>query len=84
MNDAPRDQPDSAPQELVGLAAIFSFLLPRLGHVFIGAWLRAAVWFFGWIVVSQSGGGGMHPFVVALMFIAGLDALLYGRARESP
>ncbi|HEX6659004.1 MAG TPA: hypothetical protein VF065_13020 [Ilumatobacter sp.] len=47
-------------------------------------WLRAAVWFVGWLLVSQSGGGRVHPVVVVLMLIAGLDALLYGRSRESP
>jgi hypothetical protein len=72
----------SATWELVGLAAIFSFLVPGLGHLLIGAWLRAAVWWAGWIVVPAAGGGGVHPAVVALMLIAGLDALLYGR-RES-
>jgi hypothetical protein len=81
----PRDQrePDSAQQELVGLAAIFSFLVPGLGHLLIGAWLRGAVWLAGWLVVSAAGGGGVHLAVVALMFVAGLDALLYGRARRA-
>ena len=58
MNDAPRHHPDAAPHDVVGLAAIFSFLLPGLGHIFIGAWLRAAIWFVGWLLVSQSGDGG--------------------------
>jgi hypothetical protein len=73
----------SAAQELVGLAAIFSFLVPGLGHVMIGAWLRGAVWWAGWLVVPPAGGGGVHLLVVALMFIGGLDVLLYARLREA-
>jgi hypothetical protein len=65
---------------VVGLAGIFSFLVPGLGHLLMGAWLRGTIWMAGWIVVSQAGGGGVHPIVVALMFISGLDALLYGRS----
>ena len=72
----------SASQELVGLGAIFSFLMPGLGHVLIGAWQRGALWWAGWLVVPPAGGGGVHPLVVVLMFIAGLDVLLYGRLRE--
>jgi hypothetical protein len=81
MNDPLHER--SVAQELVGLAAIFSFLMPGLGHLLIGAWLRGAVWWAGWLVVPPAGGGGVHPLVVALMFIAGLDALLYGRLREA-
>jgi hypothetical protein len=66
--------------ELVGLAAVLSFLVPGLGHILIAAWLRGAVWLAGWLVVSAAGGGGVHPATVALMFIAGIDALLYGRS----
>ena len=73
----------SASQELVGLAAIFSFLMPGLGHVLIGAWLRGAIWWAGWLVVPPAGGGGVHPLVVVLMFIAGLDVLLYARLPEA-
>jgi hypothetical protein len=79
MNHAPRHDPESAADDLSGLAGIFSYLVPGLGHVFIGAWSRAAVWFAGWLLVSQAGGGGVHPVVVVLMFVAGLDALLYRR-----
>jgi hypothetical protein len=71
---------DSSRQELAGLAAIFSFLVPGLGHLLIGVWLRGAAWLAGWLLVSAAGGGGVHPGVMALMLIAGLDALLYGRS----
>ena len=73
----------SAAQELVGLAAIVSFLMPGPGHVMIGAWLRGAVWWGGLAGRTPGGGGGGHPVVVALMFIAGLDLLLYARLREA-
>jgi hypothetical protein len=82
----PADEHDaraSDRHELVGLAAILSFLIPGLGHLFIGAWLRGAFWLAGWLVVPAAGGGGVHAVVVALMFIAGLDALLYGRSRDA-
>ena len=72
----------SAAQELIGLGAIFSFLMPGLGHVLIGAWQRGALWWAGWLVVPAAGGGGVHPLVVVLMFIAGLDVLFYGRLGE--
>jgi hypothetical protein len=84
MND-PRingHHPNSSRQEIAGLAAIFSFLVPGLGHLLMGAWLRGAVWLAGWLVVSAAGGGGVHPGVMALMLVAGLDALVYGRSRE--
>jgi hypothetical protein len=81
MDGREDDARESDRHELVGLAAILSFLIPGLGHLFIGAWLRGAVWFAGWLVVPAAGGGGVHPGVMALMFIAGLDALLYERSR---
>jgi hypothetical protein len=86
MGRRPPDEHDvraSDRHELVGLAAILSFLIPGLGHLFIGAWLRGAVWLAGWLVVPAAGGGGVHRVVVALMFIAGLDALLYERSRDA-
>jgi hypothetical protein len=58
---------ESGRQQLAGLAAILSFLVPGLGHLLIGAWLRGAIWLAGWLV--------------ALTFIASLDALLYARTR---
>jgi hypothetical protein len=83
MRRPPTDRDDPGPTaDLVGLAAIFSFLVPGLGHLFLGSWLRAVVWFAGWLVVSDAGGGGVHPFVVVLMVIAGLDALLSERADD--
>ena len=56
--------PDVPPHELVGLAAIFSFLVPGLGHLLIGAWPRGAIWLAGWLVVPSAGGEGVHPVVV--------------------
>jgi hypothetical protein len=69
---------------LIGLAGVFSFLIPGLGHLLIRAWLRGTIWIAGWIVVSSAGGGGIHQVVVALMLISGLDALLYGRSMHDP
>jgi hypothetical protein len=86
MGDRPPDEHDASASErheLVGLAAIFSFLIPGLGHLLIGAWLRGTVWLAGWSVVSAAGGGGVHAVVMALMLIAGLDALLYERWRDA-
>jgi hypothetical protein len=83
-NAHPDDEHDSewGRHELVAVAAMLSFVIPGLGHLVIAAWLRGSIWWVGWLVVSAAGGGGVNPIVVALMFIAGLDALLYGRARD--
>ena len=69
----------SSADELAGLGAIFSFLVPGLGHLFIGAWARAGIWFAGWLLVIEAGGGTVHLGVMALMVVAGIDVLLYGR-----
>jgi hypothetical protein len=84
MSADPGDEHDSESgrHELVPVAAIFSFVIPGLGHLMIGAWLRGTIWWVGWLVVSAAGGGRVNAIVVALMFIAGLDALLYGRSQD--
>jgi hypothetical protein len=70
----------SVPLELAGLAAIFSFLVPGLGHALLRAWLRGTIWFAGWLVITSAGDGGVNPIAVGLMFLAGIDALLFGRS----
>jgi hypothetical protein len=64
---------------VVLIAAMLSFVVPGLGHLIMRVWLRGAIWMMGWIVVSGAGGWRLHPLVVALLVISGLDALLYRR-----
>jgi hypothetical protein len=64
---------------VVLIAAMLSFVVPGLGHLIMRVWLRGAIWMAGWVVVSAAGGWNLHPFVVALLVISGLDALLYRR-----
>jgi hypothetical protein len=61
------------------LPAALSMLLPGAGHLLIGRWGRAAIWFAGWILVVGASGSSHNPAVFALMAVSAVDAYAFAR-----
>ena len=71
-------------------AGLLSFLLPGLGHVYLGRFGRAAIWFVGLLVLTGAAGSKAAEAWVApvlgttLAVLSGFDAALVapGSPRE--
>lgn len=72
-------------------AGILSFLIPGLGHVYVGRFARGLIWFIGLILVAQIAGaeraaGWIAPVVgAALAVFSAVDAVVVAKnvARRS-
>ena len=67
------------------MAAALSLVVPGAGHLIIGRWSRAAIWFAGWVLVVGASGSGHNAAVIVLMAVAAADAFVFARieAREA-
>ena len=62
------------------LATLLSAIVPGFGQFLVGAWVRGAIWFTGWLVLAVVAGGAHNAAVMALMVIASIDAYVIARA----
>lgn len=71
------------------MAAVLSLLMPGLGHVYLGRFARALIWFGGSLLIAAIlRGGQVEPWVPLVMFsllgvAAAVDAWLLTRARAA-
>ena len=65
------------------LPAVMSLLVPGVGHLYLGLWIRGAIWLAGWVVLVALGAGHLLPGLL-LMLASGVDALAAGRAARTP
>lgn len=67
-------------------AGVMSFLLPGLGQVYLGKFLRAAIWFIGLLVIAQILNSDSLARWVPLAFgavlgvFSAIDAVIVARA----
>lgn len=68
------------------MAAAVSLLVPGLGHVYLGRWGRAAIWFLGGLLIlGIVSGEGIQTWVLLVTFlplnvIAAVDAAVMAAA----
>ena len=66
------------------IATLLSAIVPGFGQFLVGAWLRGAIWFTGWLVLAVIAGGAHNAAAMALMVIASIDAYVIARAGPTP
>jgi hypothetical protein len=74
-----RPRKRATPAQMAPLAALISFFIPGLGHLFIGAWIRGLIWVGGYILIGELSRGSHTPIIFILGVAAAADAFFTAR-----